>query len=95
MKSKGMNHIHDRVCECYDICSPPNESCSELGLGGCGCECFGISLGRTAALREIAHSWENLMTRDEIIAMFTEMIDRCWEAGFDEGYHRGQEDQDA
>ena len=32
------------------------------------------------------------MTRDEIIAMFTEMIDRCWEAGFDEGYHRGQED---
>lgn len=35
------------------------------------------------------------MTRDELIAMFTEMIDRCWEAGFDEGYRRGQEDQDA
>ena len=34
------------------------------------------------------------MTRDEIIAMFTEMIDRCWEAGFDEGYRRGMEDQD-
>jgi len=35
------------------------------------------------------------MLRDEIILMFTEMIDRCWEAGFDEGYHRGLEDQDA
>ena len=23
------------------------------------------------------------MTRDEMLAMFTEMIDRCWEAGFD------------
>lgn len=34
------------------------------------------------------------MTRDELIAMFTEVIDRCWEAGFDEGYRRGQEDQD-
>jgi hypothetical protein len=35
------------------------------------------------------------MTRDEIIAMFTEVIDRCWESGFDEGYRRGQEDQGA
>lgn len=35
------------------------------------------------------------MLRDEIILMFTEMIDRCWESGFDEGYRRGQEDQDA
>ena len=29
------------------------------------------------------------MTRDELIAMFTEMIDRCWEAGFDEGWENG------
>jgi hypothetical protein len=35
------------------------------------------------------------MTRNEMVAMFTEMIDRCWESGFDEGYRRGQEDQDA
>ena len=32
------------------------------------------------------------MTRDEMLAMFTEMIDRCWESGFDEGYRRKQED---
>jgi hypothetical protein len=35
------------------------------------------------------------MTRNEMISMFTEMMDRCWESGFDEGYRRGQEDQDA
>ena len=35
------------------------------------------------------------MTRDEMIAQFTLMIDRAYENGWDEGYHRGQEDADA
>ena len=29
------------------------------------------------------------MTRDEMIAEFTKMLDRAWEAGWDEGYGEG------
>ena len=32
------------------------------------------------------------MTRDEMIAQFTLMIDRAYENGWDEGYRRGEED---
>lgn len=34
------------------------------------------------------------MSRDEMLAMFTKMIDDSYEQGWDEGYHRKQEDQD-
>jgi hypothetical protein len=39
--------------------------------------------------------WRFLMTRDEMIQKFTDMIDRAYENGWDEGYRRGLEDQDA
>jgi hypothetical protein len=35
------------------------------------------------------------MTRDEMIAQMTVFIDRAYENGWDEGYRRGLEDQDA
>ena len=35
------------------------------------------------------------MTRDEMIAEFTKMIDRAYENGWDEGYRRGLEEVDA
>ena len=34
------------------------------------------------------------MTRDDMIKTFTNMIDDAWQAGWDEGYRRGHEDQE-
>lgn len=34
------------------------------------------------------------MTKDDLIRCFTDMLDREWERGWDEGYRRGLEDQD-
>ena len=35
------------------------------------------------------------MTRDDMIQKFTDMIDRSFEAGWEAGYSKGLEDQDA
>lgn len=35
------------------------------------------------------------MTRDEMIAQMTILIDRAYEAGWDEGYHRGLDENES